>query len=105
MFSGHVLERSGNWIGPRQETVDFAVWVTIDDLCDDVGEVGVWFDIDELAGLDQRGDDGPMLAAAVGAREECVFAVQRNYPSILPMSGRMLKSFIAGMRFMDAVFD
>ena len=37
-------------------------------------------DADELAGLDQRGDDGPMLAAAVGAREECVFAVQRDRP-------------------------
>ena len=54
--------------------------MTVDDLCDDVGEVGVWFDTDELAGLDQRGNDGPMLAAAVGAREECVFAVQRDRP-------------------------
>ena len=54
--------------------------MTIDDLCDDVGEVGVRFDADELAGLDQRGDDGPMLAAAVGAGEECVFAVQRDRP-------------------------
>jgi hypothetical protein len=54
--------------------------MTVDDLCDDVGEVGVRFDAHEFAGLDQRGDDGPMLAAAVGAREERVFAVQRDRP-------------------------
>jgi hypothetical protein len=34
-----------------------------------------------------------------------VLAPERNHPSILPISGRMLKSFIAGMHFMDAVFD
>ncbi len=57
-----------------------AVLVTIDDLRDDVGEVGVRFDADKFAGLDQRGDDGPMLAAAVGAREERVFAIQGDRP-------------------------
>jgi hypothetical protein len=34
-----------------------------------------------------------------------VFAAEGNSPSIVPISGKMLKSFIAGMRFMDAVFD
>lgn len=46
-----------------------------------------------------------MLGATIGACEQRVFAIERNYPSILPISGRMLKFFIAGMRFMDAVFD
>jgi hypothetical protein len=31
------------------------------------------FDIDELTGLDQRSNDGPVLAAAIGAGEEGVF--------------------------------
>ena len=34
----------------------------------------------EFAGLDQRGDDRPVLAAAVGAGEECVFTVKRDGP-------------------------
>jgi len=46
-----------------------------------------------------------MLGAAVRTREQRILSVERNHPSILPISGRMLKSFIAGMRFMDAVFD
>ena len=46
-----------------------------------------------------------MFGATVRACEQRVFAIECNYPSILPMSGKMLKSFIAGMRFMDAVFD
>ena len=80
MFSGHVPERRGSGIGPWQQIVDLAVGMAVDDLGDDVGEVGVRFDAEELAGLDQRGDDGPMLAAAVGAGEECVLAVQRDRP-------------------------
>ena len=45
---------------------------------EDVGEVGVRIDVVELAGLDQRGDDRPVLAAAVGAGEERVLAVERD---------------------------
>lgn len=50
MFLVHVLGRLGNVIGPWQEFVD--VRVAVDDLCDDVGEVGVRFDAREFAGLD-----------------------------------------------------
>ena len=79
--------------------------MTIDDAHEDVGQICERVDIVQLAGLDQGRDGGPMLGASVGTREQRVLPVERNYPSILPMSGRMLKSFIAGMRFMDAVFD
>jgi hypothetical protein len=54
--------------------------MAVDDLCDYVGEVIARFDVTELAGLDQRGDDGPVLAAAVGAGEKRVFAVERVWP-------------------------
>ena len=54
--------------------------MAVDDAGDDVGEVGLRIDAVELAGLDQRGDDGPVLAAAVGAGEEGILAVQRERP-------------------------
>jgi hypothetical protein len=69
-----VPEWLGSGIGTRQQVIDLAIGMTVDDLGDDVGEVGQRFDTAELAGFDQRGDDGPMLAAAVGASEECVLA-------------------------------
>ena len=76
MFSGHGLEVGSGGIGPGQELVDAAVGVAVDDAGDDVGEVGVRLDADELAGLDQRGDDRPVLGAAVGAGEERILAVE-----------------------------
>jgi hypothetical protein len=47
-------------------------------------------DVVQLAGLDQRGDGGPMFGAAIRARE------QRVLPFILPMSGRSWKFIIGG---------
>src|SRR6478609_367259 len=38
----------------------------------------MWIDVDTLAGLDERGDDGPVLAATIGACEERIFTVQRD---------------------------
>jgi hypothetical protein len=49
--------------------------VAVNELGDDVGEVGVGVGADELAGLNQRRDDGPVVAAAVGAGEESIFSV------------------------------
>ena len=45
MFSGHGLERLRLLVGPRQEIVDFAVEVAVDDLCEHVGEIGLGFDV------------------------------------------------------------
>jgi hypothetical protein len=39
--------------------------MVVDDLGDDVGEIRMGFDIAQLAGFDQRGDDSPVLAATV----------------------------------------
>jgi hypothetical protein len=52
--------------------------MAVDDLGNDVGQIGLRIDATEFAGLDQRSDDGPVLTAAVGAGEECVLAVERN---------------------------
>jgi hypothetical protein len=35
--------------------------------------LGEWIDVVQLAGFDQRSDDGAVLGAAVGACEECIF--------------------------------
>ena len=53
-----------------------AVGMAVDDLGDDVGEIGVRIDAAELAGLDQRRDDRPVLAAAVGAGEQRILAIE-----------------------------
>ena len=50
--------------------------MAVDDACEHVGEIGLRIDAVQLAGLDQRGDHGPVLAAAIGAREESVLAIE-----------------------------
>ena len=64
MFSGHGFERGRCGIGPRQQVVDLAIEMAVDDPGDDVGEIGVRLGPAELAGFDERGDDRPVLAAA-----------------------------------------
>jgi len=54
--------------------------MTVDDPADDVRQVVLGIDGVELAGFDQRRDDRPVLATAVGAGEECVLSVQGNRP-------------------------
>jgi hypothetical protein len=47
--------------------------MAVDDLGEDVGEVGVRVYAAELGGLDQRRDDRRVLAAALGASEQRIF--------------------------------
>ena len=47
--------------------VDLALEMAGDDAADDVTEIGLRVDGVQLAGLHERGDDGPVLAAVVGA--------------------------------------
>jgi hypothetical protein len=78
VFSGHGLERGRCGIGPRQQVVDLTIEMAVDDPGDDVGEIGLRLDSAELAGFDERGDDGPVLAAAVGAGEQRVLAIESD---------------------------
>jgi len=52
--------------------------MTLDDPGEDVGEVRERIDVVELAGLDERSDDGPMLGAAIRTCEQCILPVERN---------------------------
>ena len=70
-----------------------------------VSEPGKGLDVVELCGGDEGADGCPSDATAVRAREQMVFAPERHLPFILPMSGRKLKSIIAGIRSLVAVFD
>jgi hypothetical protein len=56
--------------------VDLALLVALDDSCERGGQPGVGIDTVDFSGLDQRGDDGPILGSGVMAREESVLAVQ-----------------------------
>ena len=87
MFSGHGSENL-RFISPRQQGIDVAVGMTVDDPREDVGQIRERIDFVRLAGLDQGRDGGPMLGASVGTREQRVLPVERYQPFILPMSGR-----------------
>jgi len=54
--------------------------MAVDDAGYHVGEVGVRVDAVQLAGLDERGDDGPVLAPAVGAGEERILSGEGEWP-------------------------
>lgn len=77
-------------IGPGQQLVEAALRMALDDASDDVGEIAERLDAAELAGLDQRSNDGPMLGATIGAGEQGILASQCQGPDAalhgLPLS-------------------
>ena len=82
MFSGHGLKLGSGDEGLGQKLVDLVVWVAVDDPGEHVGEVAERLDVVQLAHLDQRSDDGPVLGAAVRAREGRSFGRARSGVSI-----------------------
>ena len=50
--------------------------MTVDQACEDVGQIGVGVGAGEFAALDETGQDGPVLGAHVAAGEECILPVQ-----------------------------
>jgi len=61
---------------PREQIVDLTLLVALDDSGERGGQPGVGIDAVHFAGLDQRGDDGPVFGSGVMPREEGVLAVQ-----------------------------
>ena len=55
---------------PRKQFVEAIDRVTFDEAGEDVGEIGFGIDVVQFAGLDEGGEDRPVLAAAIGAGEE-----------------------------------
>ena len=53
--------------------------MVFDDSCDDTGQVAMRLYFVQLTGLDERREYGPVLGTCIVAREECVFALQRDW--------------------------
>jgi len=62
--------------GPGHQFVQTRGRPEIDQLGENVGQVGLRLDAAELAGLDQRSDAGPVLRALIMPREQCIFAIE-----------------------------
>ena len=73
-FSDEVVTATG----PRQQLIDVAIRVTIDDPGEDVSQVGERIDAVQLTGFDQGCDNGPVLGPAGGACEQSIFQVERD---------------------------
>ena len=63
---------------PRHEFVDARGGPEIDELVEDVGDVGLRLDVVELARLDQRRDAGPVFGPLVMTSEERVLAIEND---------------------------
>lgn len=62
-----------------KEIVDAGLWVVVDYPGENVSEMSLWIDAAELGCLDERGDDGPVLTAAIGAGEERILAIESSW--------------------------
>jgi hypothetical protein len=51
----------------------------------------------QFAGFDERSNAGPVLRPLIVAREQRVLSIENNLAVILPISGRMSSSIIAGI--------
>ena len=75
MFSGHLCG-----IIPRHELTEAIVAMPGGEPGKRVGEPGLRIDTVQLGGLDEAGDDGPVLTAVIRAGEQRILAVQGNRP-------------------------
>ncbi len=60
--------------------MDAGLRVAVDDVGQNVGEIGLGINCVELGCLNQRGGDGPVLTVAIGAGEESILAIESNGP-------------------------
>ena len=64
--------------GPGHEFIKPRGGPKIDQLGENVGQVGLRFDAAELTALDQRSDAGPVLRALIMPREQCILAIENK---------------------------
>src|SRR3954464_9203742 len=86
--SRSVLDGSGCFggPGPGQQFAEAAVWPVIDELGQHVSQVGMRIDAMQFAGLDQRGEHGPVFCPFVRTSKSAFF--------LLRATGRMLRSTV-----------
>lgn len=63
---------------PGKELVEAIDGVTCDKSGEDIGEISFGIDVVEFARFDERGEDRPVLAAAVGTGEQGILAIERE---------------------------
>jgi transposase-like protein len=63
---------------PRQKFIEPRGRPEIDQLGEHVGEINLRVDATELAGLDERGNAGPVLGAMIMAGEQCILAIMQT---------------------------
>lgn len=73
---------------PWQEAFELAGGMALCHAVEDIAEPCMGFDAIEFAGLDERGDGGPVFGSGVMAGEECILPIEGHHRFILPMSGR-----------------
>ena len=64
--------------GPRQEFIETRGGPEIDQLGEDVGQIGLRLDATELCSFDERRDAGPVLCTLIMPREQRVFAIMQR---------------------------
>jgi hypothetical protein len=62
--------------GRRNTAHDTAVWPEVDEARQDVGEIGLWIDAVEPAGLNEARNNCPVLGGVIMAGEEAVLSGQ-----------------------------
>jgi hypothetical protein len=81
---------------PGQQLAD-AIDRVVGDAHEDVAQIGLRIERVHFGGLDEGVHCGGPDAAGIGAGEQVIFARQRNLAVILPISGRISPSIIAGI--------
>ena len=61
---------------PRQQLVEIVRGPAVDELGEDVGEIGFGVDAVNLGGLDQGRETGPTCRTGVATREETILSIQ-----------------------------
>ena len=69
----------------------------VGDALEHVAQVSLRIEADELGRADQGVNQRRAVPAVVGAKMQVIFSADRNRRVILPMSGKKLKSSIAGI--------
>jgi hypothetical protein len=64
--------RNANWPAARGRP-------EIDEFGEHVGEVSLWIDAVQFAGLDERSNAGPILRPRIVAREQRIFSIENNW--------------------------
>ena len=65
---------------------------------EDMAQISLRIKAIEFGGCDQRVDRGTSFTTAIRAEVQEVFTAERQFPFILPISGKKLKSIIVGIR-------